>query len=118
MVDKMLVPSLPVPESSSSRLPLLVEIMLHISQIFILLVAVATAIVSLLAGADILTVVLRTAVAILAVGFPVYVLNFLFGRYFVKATLAKMEQKLLENEQNAMKRKQEAAAQSELDKEA
>ncbi len=118
MVDKMLIPNLPVPESNASRLPLLVEVLLHVSQIFILVVAVATAVVSIMANADILTVILRTAVAILAVGFPVYVLNFLVGRYYVKATLEKMEQTLLEMEQNALKRKQEAAAQSELDREA
>jgi len=118
MVDKMLAPNLPVPECNESRLPLLVDVLLHLSQLFILVVAVTTAIVSIMANADVLTVILRTAVAILAVGFAVYVLNFLVGRFYIKATLEKMEQKLLEMEQDAIRSKQEAAAQSELDKEA
>jgi hypothetical protein len=117
MTDKVLISNLPVPESNSARLPLLVDICLQVSQIFVLVVAVATAIVSIMARAEILMVILRTAVALLAVGIPVYVLNFLIGRYYVKATLAKMEETLLEKQRNAQKRKEEEL-QSELDREA
>lgn len=117
MTDKALIPNLPVPESNSSRLPLLVDICIHVSQIIILLVAVATAVISILSQAELAMVILRTAVAILAVGFPLYVLNFLLGRYFVKATLERMESTLLEN-RNRNLRKKEEEQQSELDREA
>jgi hypothetical protein len=117
MTDKVLIPNLPVPESNSARLPLLVDICLQVSQILVLVVAVATAIISIMAQAEIWMVILRTAVALLAVGMPVYVLNFLIGRYYVKATLAKMEDALLEKQKIAQKKKEEEL-QSELDKEA
>jgi len=94
MADRELKPNLPVPVSSTTRLPLLVDLCLSVSQIFVLLVAIITAALSIFARVDALTVILRTAVAILAVGIPVYVLNYLFGRYFVKATLAEMERAL------------------------
>lgn len=117
MTDKVLIPNLPVPESNATRLPLLVDICLQVSQILVLVVAVVTAIVSIMARAEILMVILRTAVALLAVGIPVYVLNFLIGRYYVKATLAKMEEALLEKQRNAQKKKEEEF-QSELNREA
>jgi len=118
MDDKVLIPNLPVPESTTTRLPLLVDICLQVSQIFILLVAIITAVVSIVARVDTLTVILRTAIAILAVGIPVYVLNFLIGRYYVKATLEKMEQTLLANRQREIKKREDEELQSELDKEA
>jgi hypothetical protein len=118
MVDKLLIPNLPVPESNATRLPLLVDICLHVSQILTLLVAIITAIVSIMARADVLMVILRTATAILAVGIPVYVLNFLIGRYYVNATLEKMEQTLLENRQREIQRRETEELQSEMDREA
>jgi hypothetical protein len=86
-MGKELNPMLPGPASNTTRLPLLLDICLNISLIFVLLVAITTAILSILAKADVLTVILRTAIAILAVGLPVYVLNYLIGRYFIQATL-------------------------------
>jgi len=118
MDDKVLIPNLPVPESNATRLPLLVDICLQVSQILILVVAIITAILSIVARVDTLTVILRTAIAILAVGIPLYVLNFLIGRYYVKATLEKMEQTLLANRQREIKRKEDEDLHSELDKEA
>jgi SNF family Na+-dependent transporter len=71
-----------------------------------------------MARADVLTVILRTAIAILAVGIPVYVLNFLIGRYYVKATLEKMEQTLLENRQREIQSRETEELQSEMDRQA
>jgi len=64
---------------------------MNISQIFVLLVAIVTAIVSILAQVDIFTVILRTAVAILAVGLPAFLLNYLIGKFYVQATLEEMK---------------------------
>ncbi len=89
---------LPGPTSNATRLPLLVDICLNISQIFVLLVAIVTAVASILAKVDVLTVVLRTGVAIISVGIPVFVLNYLLGHYFVQATFAELEQKLPKSE--------------------
>jgi hypothetical protein len=100
MAERELKPNLPIPASSTTRLPLLVDLCLTLSQIFVLLVAIVTAVLSIFARVDALTVILRTAVAILAVGIPVYVLNYLFGRYFVKATLAEMERALPQEKMN------------------
>jgi hypothetical protein len=86
-----MTPTLPGSASRSTRLPILVDICLSVSQIIIFLVAVTTAILSILANADFLTIILRTAVAIVCVGIPVYVLNYLFGRYYVEATVDSME---------------------------
>jgi hypothetical protein len=118
MTDKFVIPNLPVPESNATRLPLLIDICIHISQILVLVVALVTAVVSILSQAEVLMVILRTAIAIIAVGFPLYVLNFLLGRYFVKATLDRMENTLIENQKNAQRKKEEEAQQSELDREA
>jgi hypothetical protein len=117
MTDKILTPNLPVPESNATRLPLIVDVCIHVSQILILVVAMITAVVSILSQAEIPMVILRTAIAILAVGFPLYVFNFLLGRYYVKATLEKMESTLLENRKRSL-RKREEEQQSELDREA
>ena len=118
MADKYLAPSLPVPASNSSHLPLFVDICLNASQIIVLVVAIITGIVSILARVDALTVILRTAIAILAVGIPLYILNFLIGRYFVKATLEKMEETMLDNQKKAQRKKEEEQSASELDREA
>lgn len=83
--------TLPGPTSHTSRLPLLVDICLTVSQIVILLVAAATAILSILANVDFLTIILRTGVAIVCIGLPVYVLNYLVGHYYVEATLADLK---------------------------
>ncbi len=91
---------LPGPASHATRLPLLVDICLNISQIFVLVVAIITAVASILARVDVLTVVLRTGVAIVCVGIPVFVLNYLFGHYFVQATYAELEQKLPKSGKN------------------
>ncbi len=97
-VDKDIISNLPGPASSANRLPLLVDIFMNLSQIFVLVVAIITAVLSVLANVEPLIVILRTAVAILAVGIPIYVLNFLLGRYFVKATLEEMIEKLPEKD--------------------
>ena len=87
---KSMTPSLIGLANRATRLPLLIDICLTISQIVVLVVAVVTAVLSILAGVDALTVVLRTAAAMLCVGLPLYVLNYLFGRFYVKAALEEM----------------------------
>lgn len=94
MASKEITRGLPGPASQTSRLPLLVDLFLNISLIFVLLVAIITAVASVLARVDVVTVVFRTGIAILCVGIPVYVLNFLFGRYYVQATYAELEASL------------------------
>jgi hypothetical protein len=96
-MGKELSPSLPGPASRTTRLPLLVDICLNVSQIIVLIVAVITAILSILANVDALTVILRTAVAIIGVGLPLYTLNYLLGRYYIQATLDEMETTLEES---------------------
>ena len=90
-MSKDLSPSLPGPASRTSRLPLLLDVCLNVTQILILVVAVLTAVLSILARADILTVILRTAVAIIAIGLPGFLLNFLLGKYYVQAPLDDMK---------------------------
>ncbi|HEX7557117.1 MAG TPA: hypothetical protein VF338_10870 [Leptolinea sp.] len=87
---------LPVSAGHMTRLPLLVEISLIVTQILIVVVAVITAVLSIMAHADTLTVILRTAIAIVGIGLPAYVLNYLFGRFFVEATLDDMKRGLAE----------------------
>lgn len=83
-------PMLPGPASRTTRLPLILDVILNISQLFVLLVAIVTAVLSVMARADIVTVVIRTAVAILAVGLPAFLLNYLIGKYYVQATLEEL----------------------------
>ncbi len=97
---KEIMSTLPGPTSHATRLPLLVDISLTVSQIFILIVAIVTAVLSIFAHADTLTVILRTAVAIICVGLPVYVLNLLLGRFFVQATLNELGNARKEKENN------------------
>jgi hypothetical protein len=79
--------SLPGPTSRTARLPLLVEISLTVSQILVFVAAGTTAVLSILAGADVLNIFVRTGVAILGIGIPAFLLNWLIGRYFVEATV-------------------------------
>lgn len=78
---------MPGPASQTARLPLLVEICLTVTQVLIIVTAGATAILSIIARADVLTIILRTAAAILGVGIPAIFLNWMIGRYFVLATV-------------------------------
>lgn len=97
-MEKNITVSLPGPASHTSRLPLLVEISLTITQILILVVACVTAILSIFAGADVLTIFFRTAVAILGIGIPAFMLNWLMGRYFVEATIEDWKNSILKKE--------------------
>ncbi len=56
--------NLPGPASNVTRLPLFLDICLNVSQIFILLVTIAAAVLSIQAKADVLTVIFRTAITI------------------------------------------------------
>jgi ABC-type microcin C transport system permease subunit YejB len=86
-MDKSISVTLPGPSSRTARLPLLVEISLTVTQILVFVVAVTTAVLSIIARAEILTIFLRTAVAILAVGIPAFLLNWMLGRFFVDTTV-------------------------------
>ena len=86
-MGKSISVTLPGPTSQKSRLPLLVEISLTATPVFIIVVASVTAILSIIAGADVLTIIVRTAAAILGIGIPAFLLNWLVGRYFVEATI-------------------------------
>lgn len=83
-------PMLPGPASRTTRLPLILDVFLNISQLFVLLVAIATAVLSFMAKVDFITIVIRTAIAILAVGLPAFLLNYLIGKYYVQATLEEL----------------------------
>jgi hypothetical protein len=97
-MEKGLTVSLPGPASPTTRLPLIIEISLTVSQIFVLIVACTTAILSIIARADILTIFIRTAAAILFVGMPVFLLNWLLGRYFVEATISDWQDSISKKE--------------------
>lgn len=105
-MEKEFKVSLPGPASQTARLPMLVEISLTVSQILILVVACITAFLSIIARADILTIFLRTAVAILSVGLPVFFLNWLIGRYFVEATIIDWQEIISKKEAAAALEKQ------------
>lgn len=92
--EKELSANLPGLASRATRLPLLVDTCLTVSQIIVILVAVITAVLSILASVDVLTVILRTAVAMIGVGLPLYALNYLLGRYYIAATVDEMEKSL------------------------
>lgn len=86
-------PMLPGPASRTTRLPLLLDVFMNVTQILILLVAIATAVISILNHAGPLTVIIRTAVAILAVGLPAFLLNYLVGRFYIQATVKELSPK-------------------------
>jgi hypothetical protein len=86
-MEKSMTVSLPGPASHTARLPLLVEISLTVTQILVVVVAGATAILSIIAQADLLTIFIRTVTAILGIGIPAFLLNWLMGRFFVEATV-------------------------------
>jgi hypothetical protein len=87
VMDNPLNVSMPGPASQSTRLPLLVEVSLTATQILVLVVAALTAILSILARADVITIFVRTAAAILGIGIPALFLNWMLGKYFLQATV-------------------------------
>lgn len=106
-MDKELSLNLPGPSSQSARIPLLVEITFTASQVVIVLVTLATAIVSFFAKADVLTITFRTIVALIAVGIPVLLLNWMLGKYFINATV--------EEWKSALDEKAEKTSESDVD---
>jgi ABC-type microcin C transport system permease subunit YejB len=86
-MEKSIAVSLPGATSRTARLPLLIEISLTVTQILIFVIAITTAVLSILAHADMLTIFLRTAVAIVVIGIPAFLFNWLLGRYLINATV-------------------------------
>jgi hypothetical protein len=107
-MEKGLTASLPGPASQTAKLPLLVELSLIVSQILVLVVACTTAILSIIARADVLTIFFRTAVAILSVGIPAFLLNWLMGRFFVEATVSDWQDTISKKEAAAALENQSA----------
>jgi hydrogenase-4 membrane subunit HyfE len=106
-MDKELSLTLPGPSSQSTRIPLLVEMTFNASQVVIVVVTLATAILSFFAKADVITITFRTIVALIAVGIPVVLLNWMLGRYFINATV--------EEWKSALNEKKEKASESDVD---
>lgn len=103
-------PMLPGPASRTTRLPLVLDIVMNISQIFVLIVAIVTAIVSIMTKVDAITVIMRTAVAILAVGLPVFLLNYLIGKFYIQATLEEMKAVIEGASQDVRQKSEESGA--------
>ncbi|HEX9595755.1 MAG TPA: hypothetical protein VF982_02655 [Anaerolineales bacterium] len=75
---------------ASSRTPLLLETVFTIARLLILLLAVMTAVSSLLAGNPPATIALRTGLAILASGALAYVAAFLVSSASVAGVIAQL----------------------------
>ncbi len=82
------------PKSPAPRLPLLIEVSLSLAKALVFLVATLTGVVSLLAGATLQIAALRSGVAILGLGWLLWLLNWMISRNSLIATLAEIQEKM------------------------
>lgn len=94
----------------TNNVPILLEFVYTSSQLFIVIVGIVVAIVSILSGNNIWMTVLQTGIAILAVGLLVWMASWMFSEGLFESTLAKMKE---EAEKDAAEKLAAQAAQKE-----
>lgn len=77
-------------------LPLLIEFSLSLTKTLVVLIAALVAAVSLVAGASIQVAALRSGLALLCLGWLLWLLNWVIARGSLEAVMAEMREKLNE----------------------
>ncbi len=93
--------SQPAPASSqkvpTAMLPVFLEFSFTIAKTLIVIVGIATVIVSILAGASVWTVAMRGAITVLSLGFLLWLINWLFAHNILEKELDDMEKSRAED---------------------
>ncbi len=79
-------------QGSPKHIPFLLEFTLTVSRLVVILVGVLTALISVIAGAEIWVVALRTGAAILSLGFLTWSVNWLLSHNTLEAVRVQMTQ--------------------------
>lgn len=88
--------------ASTVQIPLLLEASLTVTGIVVALSAGVAAISSMLARAPMMVVLFRTAITVLIVGLLGFLINWLIGKFLIKATLEKLSEELASRPSEAL----------------
>jgi uncharacterized membrane protein (UPF0182 family) len=92
-----------VPKTASTvQIPLLMEVSLSVTGIVVALSAGAAALSSIFARAPMMVVLFRTAITVLVVGLIGFLINWLIGKFLIKATLEKFSEELVSRSAEAV----------------